>query len=89
MKLKKGALGIDSLGGMAVTFVVTAIVIGFGAMVLSELSEDLTGTAEASVDNGTEALAKFGQWLPTLAIIVVAAIIISVVVGAFYIGGRR
>jgi amino acid transporter len=94
MKLKKGALGIDSLGGLAITFVVAAITIGFGSLILSELGDDVyssdgNSTAYNITGDGEEALGKFAQWLPTLAIIVVAAVIIAVIVGAFYIGGRE
>lgn len=85
---KKGAYTLQDLAPVAILFVVAAIVLGFGAKVLSEISTDLTGTSQAIVDNGTESLNVIGKYLPTLGLVVVAALIISVVVGAFYFGRR-
>ena len=80
---------LQDLAPIAITFVVAAIVLGFGAKVLAEISADLTGTSQSIVDNGTESLNTIGKYLPTLGLIVVAALIISVVVGAFYFAGRK
>ena len=39
---------------------------------------------EAILDNGTDTLSTMGKYLPTMALILIAALIISLVVGAFY-----
>jgi type II secretory pathway component PulF len=90
LKNKKGTYRLQDLAPLAVIFVVAAIVLGFGAKVLDEIDDEFTDntTQWNVVQNGTYALNKMGKWLPTLAIVVVAALIISVVVSAFYFGRR-
>ena len=44
--------------------------------------------ADAIVSNGTETINTMGKYLPTLALIMVASLIIMLVLGAFYLGRR-
>ena len=44
--------------------------------------------ADAIVSNGTETINTMGKYLPTLALIIVASLIIMLVLGAFYLGRR-
>lgn len=75
---------IAALGSLAIIFVVVTIIIAFGAQILGEFDFD-AGTYEANVTtSGLSALGTFGDWLPTLALVVIAAIIIGVVV--MYLG---
>ena len=82
------AYNLNSLGPLAITFVVGAIILGFGAKVLDEIAGDFTvnSTEQAIAQNGTEALGKIGKHLPTLGLVVVAALIIGIVVTSFYYG---
>ena len=94
LKAKKGAYNLEQLLSVGMVFVATAIGLAFGAKVLSEISDDLyasdaNGTAFNIVENGTEALNVLGKWLPTIALIAVAALIVSLVVGAFYVMGNK
>ena len=91
MKPKKG-FELSSLAGIGITFVVVAIVLSFGSTILGELRDD----AEAKGDNttaynattaGLEGLTEFADWLPTLALIIVAAVIIGIIVKYFAFGG--
>lgn len=84
MKLK--GFSIAALGSLAIVFVVATIIIAFGAQILGEIRADQTNaTWENNVTiSGLDALSTFGDWLPTLALVVVAAIIIGVVV--MYLG---
>ena len=92
MKLNKKGYSLQELSPLAITFVVAAIVMGFGAKVLSDMATDFnegnanTSTAWAITQNGTEAVNTIGKYLPTLALIIVAALIIGVVISAFYFG---
>lgn len=79
------AYTLDSLGPAALAIVDAAIVIGIGATITSELSTDLTGTAQDAVNNGTSAMDKVGKRLPLIGTIVGLAIVLGVVFSALYI----
>lgn len=86
-KHRKG-YSLAAMGSLAIIFVVITIIIAFGAQILGKIAEDQTGgTYEYNATTaGLEAMGEFGDWLPTLALIVVAAIIIGVVI--MYLGTR-
>lgn len=88
---KNGQVGGGALGGLvavAIGLVVVAITVGFGARVLDQVNDGLTGTALAAVDNGTGGLANLSSYFPTLGTIAAAAAIISFLVGAFAFGRK-
>jgi len=84
LKNKKG-FTLGQLAAVGVTFVVIAIVLGMGAKVLDKVDDTMTsGTvAYSSVQNGTAGIGELASWLPTIAIIVAAAVIIGIVVTYF------
>ena len=76
---------LQDLAGIAIIFVVTAIIIGIGADVLSQMQTNM-GTDNNTADEqfnatkyGLEGLEELGSWLPTIAIIVAAAVIIGII----------
>lgn len=73
---------LNDLPNIALLVVIGAVVVGIGATVTSELSSDLTGTAKAAVDNGTEALGNVGAKMPLIGTIAALAIVLGVVFGA-------
>ena len=90
---KKGQYSINSLGAVAIAFVVAAIVFGIGAVILAdvgtEVSEGSSYTCGATGDyafnatcNGAEGIDVISGWLPTIGLIIAAAIVIGVVVGS-------
>lgn len=85
----KQGYDIKSLAGLGVAFVVIAIVLSFGATILSDLKTDTTTrvgvntTAYNATVNGLESIEELSSWLPTLALIVVAAVIIGIIVTYF------
>ena len=85
MKTKQGQFSINSLGTVAIILVVAAIIISMGGTILDEIQD--TQTADDADYNttgsGLVAMTTLGGWLPTIAIIVAAAIIIGVVVTSF------
>ena len=86
MKTKQGQFSINSLGTVAIILVVAAIIISMGGTILSEIQDtqtDTNGTAYNISTSGMAAMTTLGGWLPTIAIIVAAAIIIGVVVTSF------
>ena len=87
--MKKKGYDLKMLAGIAVTFVILAVVISFGATILDDL-QDTQETDEAdwnATDAGLDSMEEFSDWLPTLALIVVAAVIIGIVVRYFAFGG--
>jgi type II secretory pathway component PulF len=75
---------------LSVTFVILGIVLGMGALILSQVGNQLPANSAsiAAVENGTKAIATFSSWLPILAIVLVAAVVIGVVLSSF-MGPRR
>lgn len=83
----KRGFEISTIAGIAITFVVIAIVLSFGAKIVQDLQDDvddgLNGSAFNATENGLASLEEFSSWLPTLALIVVAAVIIGIIVRYF------
>ena len=84
---KKG-LSIGDIGPIAIILVVAGISIGIGAQVLGNISSTLTvGTvAHSAVVNTTSGLGALAAWMPTIGLVVAAAIIIGVVFSSFMKG---
>lgn len=80
---------LEDLSGIAIIFVVVAIVLGIGATVLDNVQDTQTADSYAynATTEGLEALDEFAGWQTTLAVIVVAAVVIGVI-GFFWQRGR-
>lgn len=67
------------------TFAVVAIVIAIGGLVLTGIRDTLTtGSSEYNTtQKGIAGIGKWSNFLPTIAIVLVAALLIAIVVGAF------
>lgn len=82
---KKG-YQVGDLLPLALTFVVVAVAIGIGAAVLQDVRDSDSITANSAAYNATQSgldsMETFGDWLPTLALVVVAAVIIGVLIFA-------
>ena len=87
---KKGQMTIGSLVPLGVAFVVIAFVISMGAEILQSLYDDQTASSYAynATGKGLESLEELGSWLPTLALVVIAAIIIGVLITYLARGSR-
>ena len=81
MKSKKG-FAVGDLMPLAIAFVVISITIGLGATVLSDIQDDQTENSAAynASASGLTALDTFSGWLPTVALVVIAAVIIGIIV---------
>ena len=75
---------------VGVLFVVTGIMLGMGSKILYNIQSSVGNgtTAYYAVGNATESIGTLSSWLPTVAIIVAAAIIIGVLFSSFF-GFRR
>jgi|TARA_Y100000310_G_scaffold126314_1_gene125145 flagellar motor component MotA len=87
MKLLKNKNGVSlaQLVGIAITFVIVAVTLGVGGDILDEISDDATeNTTKANAtEKGGAALNQISDWLPTLGLVVAAAVVIGVLVSSF------
>ncbi len=81
MKDKRGYAVADLLP-LGMVFVVLAIALSISATVVTDVQDTTTsGTAAYNVAGfGLTSLTTIGEWLPTIALVVVAAVIIGVVI---------
>jgi hypothetical protein len=84
-------MDIGNLTGLAIVLVVATIALGMGALVLDEIQDTGSITDGSYAYNATEeglsGLDTASGFLPVIAIVVVAAIIIGIVVSSFGRGG--
>ena len=83
---KKGqAFTISDLGTIAIALVVAAIILGMGATILEKIQETQTtsGTAYNSSGFGLTGLNTMAEFIPTIAIVAVAAIVIGIILVFF------
>ena len=72
---------LQDLAGIAIIFVVVAIVVSIGADVLSNIrgTASLNDTKWNATTYGLQGLEELASWLPTIAIVVVAAVVIGII----------
>jgi len=77
---------LEDLSGIAITFVIIAVILGIGATILTSVQSGQTadGYAYNATQQGLLALDEMAGWQTTLAIIVIAAVVIGVI-GFFYV----
>jgi hypothetical protein len=81
---------LQDMPGIVILFVVIAVILGVGATILVSVRSGQTadGLAYNATTKGLEGITEISEWQPTLAIIVIAAVVIGVI-GYFYVAGRR
>ena len=79
-KNKKG-LTVGQFGGLALAFVVVAVIISVGADILTQIHDGQTAlsTARNITLEGLDGMTTLGEWLPTIAVIIAAAVVIGVI----------
>jgi len=84
-QFKGQGIGLGDLPQVVIIFVVIAIVIGMGALVLTGMQNQTAAGSTASnvLTKGLEGMTTFSNWQPTLAIAVIAAVILVIIVGLF------
>jgi len=90
LKLKKKAqrFTINDLGTIAIALVVAAVILGLGATILEKIqgTQTLNGTAFNATGFGLTGMNTMAEFIPTIAIVAVAAIVIGIILVFF---GRR
>lgn len=81
VKSKKGYT-VGDLLPLGIAFVVISIALSIGATVVTDVRSDQTsGTVAYNISTaGLDSLQTFADWLPTIALVVVAAIIIGIII---------
>ena len=94
-KSRRGQMDIMGLSGFAIALLVVGIVVVVAFLILGSFQTTLTTNHEAtaavntSITNVSSAFSTIASYLPLIALVVVAGIIITVVVLSFKLGGRR
>ncbi len=91
-KKAQKAFTISDLGTIAISLVVASVIIGLGATILAKVQDLSTGNATTGTTSfnvsrsGIEGMTTMAEFIPTIAIVAVAAIVIGIIVVFF---GRR
>lgn len=74
-------MNLQDLSGVAITFVVLAVVLGIGGTILTSIQsgQEVDSVAYNSTGDGLDAIAEISGWQVTLAVIVVASVVIGVI----------
>lgn len=84
---KKGYSGLQQLPSLAIIFVLAATVIAIGAYVLTQINTTAGFAADSVAANATidgqTALGTLAEWLPVIAVVIAAVVLISLLVNAF------
>jgi len=91
LKYKKAQLTLGSIATIAVLFVVAGITLGIGAEILDDIYLSVNNTAtpanrtiaSLAVANASEGLGELARWMPTIGLVIAAALIIGIVFTSF------
>ena len=88
MNKKAQAFTINDLGTIAIAIVVAAVILGLGGTILEKIqgTQTVNATAYNATGYGSSGLVTLAQFIPTIAIVAVAAIVIGIILVFF---GRR
>jgi len=93
MKDKKGQVGnvLNALPGIAIAFVIAAVVFAVGLLITGDVGDDMTAnSAEANAtDDAIEGMSNVTEKFPLFGTIVAAVIVITLIIGGLYFGKRR
>lgn len=84
---KKGqrSFSINDLGTIAIALVVAAVILGMGSTILEKLqtSQTINGSAYNTSGFGLTGMVTIAEFIPTIAIVAVAAIVIGIILVFF------
>ena len=85
MNKKAQRFSISDLGTIAIALVVAAVILGMGGTILEKIqgTQTINGTAYNSTGFGLTGLGTMAEFIPTIAIVAVAAIIIGIILVFF------
>lgn len=76
---------MNEMSSYALAFCIVAVILGVGATVLTQVQTTQTSgtTAYNATGYGITGISTLSQWLPIIAVIVAAAIVIGIIVMSF------
>lgn len=76
---------MNQMTGIVLAFAMVAIVVGIGGTVLAGVqSTQTSGTIPYNATtSGLSGITTFGNWLPTIAVVLAAAVVIGIIVKSF------
>ena len=83
--MNRKGLTVGQFGGLALAFVVVAVIISVGADILTQVQEGQANTTAGRTTaynitgEGLDGMTTLGEWLPTIAVIIAAAVVIGVI----------
>ena len=85
MNKKAQRFSISDLGTIAIALVVAAVILGMGGTILEKIqgTQTINGTAYNSTGFGLTGLGTMAEFIPTIAIVAVAAIVIGIILVFF------
>lgn len=83
------SFSINDIGSIAIALVVAAVVLGLGATILERIQSTSVGNSSAynASDHGMQGMLVLAEFIPTIAIVAVAAIVIGIIL-VFFGRGR-
>jgi len=90
-KIGKKGVGLGDLPGIVMVLAVVVIAVSMISTVLSDIQGTQTAgsTAYNVTAKGLDAMSNLGQWTPTIAIVIAAAVILGILLTAFSFGQRK
>jgi len=86
-KLAKNGQSVGGIYPFVLTLVLVGVVLGIGIFVLSQVKSNITDTTASNAVNDTmAAIGGIPTWLTIIVVVAMAAIVLSLIMGAF--GGR-
>lgn len=78
---------LRDLAAVAIIFVIAGITLGIGAEILDEVHSDVSSTyAKQALKNTTEGQEELGGWMPTIALVIAAGLVITIIFASFAAG---
>jgi len=87
MKTQKNAMPLSALLSAGITIAVLVIVLVVSQLIIADLATETTPLTHArnTTNEGAAALFELADWLPLIALVIAAAVIVGIVM--FYMGG--
>ena len=83
--MNRKGLTVGQFGGLALAFVVVAVILSVGGDILTQVREGQDNTTAGRTlsynitSEGLDGMETLGEWLPTIAVIIAAAVVIGVI----------
>ena len=90
MRIGNKGIALNQMTSVGLMFVLLGVVLSIGAYITTSVQTSVGGAstfAGGAIGNATSGILSLSTWLPLIAIVLAAGVVISVLVGAFKFGG--